>query len=132
MLEHIEHDHAELERAQRHLRPGGAVIVLSPAFEFLYSEFDRAVGHFRRYNKRSLAAAFPAQLRRERLFYLDSVGMLTSLANRFVLRQNNPNAGQIRLWDRVIVPVSKWIDPLVGYTFGRSLIAIYRKDAASN
>jgi len=127
VLEHIEDDAAELRRAAERLRPNGALIVLSPAYESLFSEFDRAVGHFRRYTKRTLLAVCPPQLRPERSFYLDSVGMLTSLVNRHLLKQGTPTSAQIRLWDRTIVPISRVVDLLVLRSFGRSVIAIFRK-----
>ena len=50
VLEHIENDRQELNQAASHLRPGGRIIVLSPAHQRLFSEFDSAIGHFRRYN----------------------------------------------------------------------------------
>ncbi len=53
VLEHIEDDRAEVLAAARHLRAGGHLIVLAPAHQFLYTPFDKAIGHFRRYNKRS-------------------------------------------------------------------------------
>jgi hypothetical protein len=36
------------------LRPGGSVILYVPAFEALYSDFDRRIGHHRRYTKHDL------------------------------------------------------------------------------
>lgn len=54
MLEHIEADAAEMNKAAALLNPGGHIIVLSPAFQFLYNPFDKAIGHYRRYNKRML------------------------------------------------------------------------------
>lgn len=127
VLEHIEDDHGELVRAAARLRDGGHLVVLSPAYQFLFSEFDRAVGHHRRYTRRTLAAAFPSELTRARLFYLDSVGMMTSLANRLVLSQGEPTPQQIRLWDRVLVRMSRLVDPLVLWSFGRSVIGVYRR-----
>ena len=127
VLEHIEHDREELERAAALLAPNGALIVLSPAFPFLFSDFDRSVGHFRRYTARSLAAVMPARLRRVRLHYLDSVGFLASLANRALLRQSMPTAAQIGLWDGWMVPVSRLVDPLFSRLFGRSVIAVYER-----
>lgn len=127
VLEHIEDDHGELERAAARLSEGGHLIVLSPAYSFLFSKFDEAVGHFRRYTGKTLAAAYPKALSKERLFYLDSVGMLTSLVNRLFLKQGEPTPDQIRLWDRVLVQTSKFVDPLVFRSFGRSVIGIYRR-----
>lgn len=129
VLEHIEDDRGELERAREFLKPGGKLVVLSPAFQFLYSPFDAAVGHHRRYTARTLAAVMPAGVERVRLFYLDSVGMLTSLVNRFVLKQGTPDIDQIKLWDRVIVRVSRFVDPLTFHSFGRSVIGVYERPA---
>jgi len=127
VLEHIEGDAAELARAAGLLAPGGCIVVLSPAFNFLYSEFDRAIGHFRRYTTRSLAAVFPPSLRRRQLYYLDGVGFLASLANRVLLHQSAPSRQQIELWDRRMIPVSRYIDPVVRPFFGRSVIAVYER-----
>ncbi|MFT5478984.1 MAG: SAM-dependent methyltransferase [Planctomycetota bacterium] len=127
VLEHIEDDRGELEAASRFLKPGGKLVVLSPAFQFLFSPFDAAVGHHRRYTAKGLIGVMPAELEKVRVFYLDSVGMLTSLINRFVLKQGTPDIGQIQLWDRVIVRVSRVVDPVVGYSFGRSVIGVYGK-----
>jgi len=127
VLEHIEHDGEELERASTLLAPGGALIVLSPAFAFLYSDFDRSVGHFRRYTAQTLAAVMPEGLRRRRLHYLDSIGFLASLANRVLLRQAMPSARQIGFWDGRIVPVSRVTDPLVAHRFGRSVVGVYER-----
>jgi 2-polyprenyl-3-methyl-5-hydroxy-6-metoxy-1,4-benzoquinol methylase len=127
VLEHIEHDAEELRRAAALLGRGGCIVVLSPAFGFLYSEFDRAVGHFRRYTRRTLAAAFPASLRRRQLRYLDGVGFLASLANRMLLHQSIPSRQQIELWDRRMIPVSRLVDGLFQRWFGRSVLAVYQR-----
>ena len=127
VLEHIASDHDELVGAAALLSPGGHLVVLSPAFQWLFSEFDAALGHERRYDKRTLSAAFPPELERVRLFYADTLGMMLSLANRLMLRQSLPSRSQIRFWDRVVIPVSTFLDPLLGRSFGRSIIAIYRK-----
>jgi SAM-dependent methyltransferase len=127
VLEHIETDREELLRATAHLAPGGAIVVLSPAFGLLFSEFDRAVGHFRRYTRETLAAVFPPTLRRRRLTYLDSVGFVASLANRALLKQSLPSARQIAFWDRAMIPTSRWVDSMLGRWIGRSIIAVYER-----
>jgi hypothetical protein len=127
VLEHIEDDRREAERAAALLSQGGSLIVLSPAFPLLYSEFDRALGHFRRYTRRSLAAVMPPTLTRRRLEYLDSVGFLASLGNRLLLKQELPTARQIALWDRVMVPASRVVDPVLARGFGRSVLAVYER-----
>lgn len=126
VLEHIEPDRAELELASRHLAPGGRLVVLSPAHQWLYTAFDAAIGHVRRYDRRSLLAAKPAGLEIERLDYLDSIGMLASLGNRALLRSAMPSERQIALWDGWMVPISRWLDALLGRRLGKSILAVYR------
>ena len=131
VLEHIEDDRGELQRAAALLREGGHLVVLCPAHQALYSELDRAVGHFRRYDAKSLTACGPTGLELESVFYLDSVGMLASFANRALLKQANPTLGQIQVWDRFMIPLSKVLDVCVGRRLGKSVIAVWRRPRAS-
>jgi SAM-dependent methyltransferase len=87
VLEHIERDREELERAVEHLDPGGHLAILAPAHQSLFSPFDTALGHFRRYSRTSLLALGPPGTRVVLARYLDSVGLLASLGNRLVLRK---------------------------------------------
>ena len=127
VLEHIAEDREELARAASHLLPGGRIVVLSPAHQWLFSAFDLAIGHVRRYDKATLLLAKPADMFTERLFYLDSVGMLASLGNRVLLRSASPSIGQILLWDRWMVSVSRRLDRIAGFRVGKSIVAVFRK-----
>ena len=129
VLEHIEADGDELAAAANLLQPGGHLIVLSPAHQFLYSKFDAAIGHYRRYNKASLRQRSPANCQLEAIFYLDCVGMFASLANRIVLRQSLPTLAQIKTWDDYIIPVSRVLDPLLGYALGKTIVSIFTLSA---
>jgi SAM-dependent methyltransferase len=131
VLEHIERDAEELARAACLLRPGGHIVVLSPAHQWLYSEFDARIGHCRRYSRRSLLATAPPGVTLVRLRYLDAAGMSASIANRLVLRQGMPTSAQVLFWDRRLVPVSRFVDPLLGYRVGKSILAVWRRDDSS-
>ena len=61
------------------------------------------------------------------LRYLDSVGMMASLGNRLLLRAGMPTLRQILAWDRLMVPLSRRLDPWVGYRFGRSILAVWTR-----
>lgn len=54
VIEHVADPRAFLESALFHLKPGGLVLVNVPALQPLASSYDRAVGHLRRYTRRSL------------------------------------------------------------------------------
>lgn len=127
VLEHIEDDSSEAARAAEHLRPGGRLIVLAPAHQWLFSPFDAAIGHFRRYNRRSLAAAIPNDLQLVELAYLDAVGLVASAGNRFISRSSSPSLAQIKLWDNVMIPLSRLLDPMLLHSIGKSVFGVWRK-----
>jgi 2-polyprenyl-3-methyl-5-hydroxy-6-metoxy-1,4-benzoquinol methylase len=127
VLEHIADDRAELELAADRLRPGGHLVVLAPAHPWLFTPFDAAIGHYRRYTKATLRAAAPEAMVLIRLAYLDAVGLLASMGNRWVLGSALPTRGQIAAWDRLLVRLSRWADPLLGYSLGKSVLAVWEK-----
>jgi hypothetical protein len=126
VLEHIENHRAEMLAAASHLSQRGHLIVLSPAHNWLFSPFDQAIGHFRRYTRATLREAAPEHLKLVCLRYLDGVGLLASLANRMVLKSGAPTKSQIRFWDTCMVPLSRVVDPLLGYRVGKSIIGVWR------
>ncbi len=127
VVEHIERDADELRMAAQRLVPGGRLIVLVPAHQFLFSPFDAAIGHYRRYTRATLRAVAPPDCKIETLRMLDSVGFFAALANRTVLRSSMPTPRQIQVWDRLMVPLSRWLDPLTAYSFGKSIVAIWSR-----
>lgn len=127
VLEHIKEDREELDRASRLLHSRGRIIVLAPAHQWLYTPFDRAIGHFRRYNRSSLSACKPKNCVLEKLIYLDSAGMLASIANLLFLRQAMPSMREILFWDRFLVPSSKLLDTATLHLIGKSILGVWRK-----
>ena len=127
VLEHIEHDKKEIETAAQLLKPKGHLIILSPAFGFLYSSFDKAIGHYRRYKKQELENLIPVSLKKKSLRYLDSAGFLMSLTNRLVLKQKYPTQQQVNFWDRFGIPVSRVMDKILFFSFGKSILGIWEK-----
>jgi hypothetical protein len=130
VLEHIEKDHEEIEMATKILKDGGHLIVLSPAFQFLYSPFDRAIGHYRRYHKRDIIKLAPESLKPVQLQYLDSFGFIASVMNKLFLHQSYPTKKQVSFWDKTLVQISKVTDPLFFYSFGKSILAVWEKKSA--
>lgn len=127
VLEHIEDDQGELERVGDRLSDAGCIVAVSPAHQSLYTDYDAHIGHHRRYDKAMLRDITPANLSLERLEYLDAVGALASLANRFLLRQGDVRPAQFFTWDRLMVPLSRAVDPLLGRQLGKSILSVWRK-----
>jgi 2-polyprenyl-3-methyl-5-hydroxy-6-metoxy-1,4-benzoquinol methylase len=56
ILEHIQDDLDFLKVSSFYLKKGGYLIINVPAHNFLFSKYDKLMGHQRRYNKQSLKA----------------------------------------------------------------------------
>lgn len=127
VLEHIERDGEEMKKAATLLNAGGHIIILSPAFQFLYNPFDKAIGHYRRYNKKMLRGITPAGLQLISCRYYDSVGYFAALVNKLFLRKKYPTQRQVLFWDNWMVPVSRLTDQVFFHSFGKSIIGIWKK-----
>ncbi len=126
VLEHIEDDLFALDQIRRVLKPGGKLALLVPAHQFLYGEFDRALGHFRRYERRELASKFEKTgfTVREMKFF-SFVAALPWLINGRLLKRDYLPVGQTNLANR-LVPLLK-LERFIGPPCGLSLIAIAQK-----
>jgi SAM-dependent methyltransferase len=127
VLEHIEDDAEALRAAGRLIRAGGAVVVFVPAFPFAMSDFDRAIGHYRRYTKASARDAFSrAGLGMEELRYVNAPGLAAWTVGMRLLRMRPREGLVLRGWDRAVVPVARRVERRVSPPFGQSLLAVGR------
>jgi hypothetical protein len=131
VLEHIP-DHVGALRAGHTLvRPGGAVIMFVPAFEFAMSPFDEKVGHVRRYTKRQLRSAMTeAGLEVQEVKYVNMPGLLAWFVGMRLLKMTPGEGPLLRLWDRVVVPIARRLESRVSAPFGQSVFAVARVPAA--
>ena len=127
VLEHIKKDLSEVRTASKKLKKNGYLIFNVPAYQSFFSEFDRSVGHYKRYNKKDfINIEKKTNLKIEKLVYYDSIGFLFLVLNKiFSLKQTNLK-NKIFLWD-LLIPVSKLIDFLTFNMFGKSLLCVFRK-----
>ena len=127
VLEHIKKDLSEVRTASKKLKKNGYSIFNVPAYQSFFSEFDRSVGHYKRYNKKDfINIEKKTNLKIEKLVYYDSIGFLFLVLNKiFSLKQTNLK-NKIFLWD-LLIPVSKLIDFLTFNMFGKSLLCVFRK-----
>jgi SAM-dependent methyltransferase len=74
VIEHLQDDAGALRELRRVTRPGGALLVTVPAYQWLWSGHDEVNHHHRRYNRRTLlAAAVSAGWRAERSTHFNSL-----------------------------------------------------------
>nr|WP_239676954.1 methyltransferase domain-containing protein [Natronosporangium hydrolyticum] len=127
VLEHIEDDSAALRSLAGLVQPGGAVVVYVPAFNGAMSRFDRMIGHYRRYTKRSLAATMTAAgLRVERLHYVNSVGLISWFLLMRCLRMVPRDTLALRCYDATVIRSVSWLERFLRPPFGQSVFAVGR------
>ena len=51
VIEHIKDDKKEIFKAYKRLKKNGYLVISVPAFQYLYTDYDRKIGHHRRYDK---------------------------------------------------------------------------------
>ena len=56
VLEHIDNDEEALNLIHNKLTSDGRLIILVPAYQFLFGQRDKGIGHFRRYSKNELVS----------------------------------------------------------------------------
>ncbi len=126
VLEHIEDDDGALrDIAGSLLKPGGRVVLWVPAFSFLYSDFDRRIGHYRRYTVPGLRAQLSAAGYDVRdIRYVNAVGAIAWLMLARFLRRTPTNGTAVNIFDRYFVPVLKRIERRWHPPFGQSVLAV--------
>ena len=56
VLEHLENPNEVLDEIYRVLEPGGLLVLSVPAHQWLFSDFDKSIGHFRRYSRKKIVS----------------------------------------------------------------------------
>jgi SAM-dependent methyltransferase len=131
VLEHFEDDAGLLALLARSVVPGGTIVLWVPAFQSLYGEFDRSVGHFRRYTPATLRdAAVRAGLAVELVRPVNLLGGLAWWAAVRMGRAMAPQGGAVGVYDRVLVPATRVLDRLVPIPFGQSVLGVLRTPSA--
>lgn len=129
VLEHIEEDKAAIEDLISALKPGGKLMIFVPAFNLLYSGFDKKVGHFRRYRKKSLRDLFDqGKVEIEELRYFDFIGFFFALIFKLLgLKADNINRRNVIIFDRLFFPLNKVFDPIFRGFLGKNVYVVVRK-----
>lgn len=128
VLEHIADDQAVLREIADRLDPGASLVIWVPAFQLLYSRFDAKLGHERRYRIRQLEADVrTAGYDVVESRYVNLPGWFSWLLLVRILRSEPTSPTMIRIFDRWIVPVVRWIESRVTMPFGQNVFLVARK-----
>ena len=126
VLEHIEDDIFVLQRLQQVLPRGARLVFLVPFNPKLYSNFDRELGHFRRYRKAELESKMANQgFEVERQFFFNKAGVLAWWVGNVLCRQRTITPWQLKIYN-LLTPVFRVLDHCLPI-HGLSTIVVARK-----
>ena len=128
VLEHIENDKKEILNALEKLTDGGHLIICVPAHNYMYSNFDKEIGHFRRYEMNFFENLDLKNANVKKIFFLDAFGQLLYFLNKIVFsKEVYPTKLKIFIWDKIFIPITYIVDFLSFYKFGKNIICIIQK-----
>jgi SAM-dependent methyltransferase len=125
VLEHIEDDSGALRSLSRLVEPGGTIVLWVPGYMQLYGDFDRRVGHVRRYTPETLRAAIVGAGLRPTT--VRPVNLLGGIAWWLAVRRGgvgSPRPGLLRVYDAIIVPVTRALESRITPPFGQSVLGV--------
>tara|TARA_B100000575_G_C23006820_1_gene580067 strand:+ start:185 stop:868 length:684 start_codon:yes stop_codon:yes gene_type:complete len=127
VLEHIESDLEEIDDALSKLCKGGYLIIVVPAHQELFTNFDREIGHFRRYDKKFFNRNYNnASI--EKLIYIDAMGYFLYFLNKVIFtKETYPSSLKVQIWDKIFTPITILVDFILGYKFGKNVLCVLKK-----
>jgi hypothetical protein len=126
VLEHIEDDRAVLANLYATVPEGCRLVVLVPFNPRLYSDFDRALGHFRRYDSGELDGKMrEAGFSVEHQFFFNKVGVIAWYVANTLGGQGALKPWQLRIYN-MLTPVFRMLDRVLPMP-GLSTVVIGRK-----
>lgn len=129
VLEHIENDVEILENLQQLLTTNGKLILYVPAYQILYSNFDKKLGHKRRYSKKDLVKKIKnAGFEIIKVEYADMLGFLSAAIFKILVNSDKLNKKTLKFYDKYIFPISSFLDKIgFKYLFGKNILLIARQ-----
>lgn len=127
VIEHLADDGMAIRYCHFLLRPGGRLILLAPAYPYLYCEFDRALGHYRRYTRSSLSqVAVTNGFNLVTSHYFNFLGIAGWLVSGKWLGHKQLAKNEMAAFNK-LVPLAKAADALIGKRAGLSAIVVTEK-----
>lgn len=128
VLEHIEDDLFELTKIHRTLADGGKCFIFVPALMSLYGEFDRKIGHFRRYSKTELEEKCKkAGLKIIMSKYFDLSGIIPWWIKYKLLRSDSLESGAVTLYDKIAIPFISRFEKFIPAPIGKNILLVAEK-----
>ncbi|MBT8231061.1 MAG: class I SAM-dependent methyltransferase [Saprospiraceae bacterium] len=126
VVEHIKDDNLAIVNCKKLLKNGGQLVILVPAYQWMYNSFDTALEHYRRYTKKRLNGLLSKHLNIIHHQYFNVFGMAGWFVSGKILRKKTIPRNQMELYDKLIW-ISKTLDKIVFNKIGLSVISVGKK-----
>lgn len=124
VIEHIENDKLAAINCHKLLKDGGRLIVLVPAYQFLYNRFDKELEHYRRYTRKTLTSLFKlANFDIDISKYFNFMGIPGWYVSGKLQGNKTIPKGQMTLYNK-LVPAFKIVDRMLLNKIGLSVISV--------
>ncbi|MFO0359661.1 MAG: class I SAM-dependent methyltransferase [Flavobacteriales bacterium] len=126
VVEHIEDHHLAMRNAAKLLKKNGNLIILVPAYQWLYNAFDRELGHYRRFTKKTLSLFIPNNVELVKMRYFNFAGIPGWFVSGSILKKKEISPNAMRLFNRAL-PIVKLTDLILFKKVGLSVWFVARK-----
>lgn len=128
VVEHVAHPETAINTCIRLLKPKGKLVILVPAYQSLYNNFDKELGHYTRYTAKTLKALLEKEtsLAVTHTRYFNAMGILGWWFNGAVLGKKLIPENQLK-WYNKAVPLFRLLDRITFHRVGLSVIAAAHK-----
>lgn len=126
VIEHIKDDALAIKNAKKLLKTGGHLVILVPAYQWMYNSFDTALEHYRRYTKKHLNELMSSELTVVHSQYFNVFGMAGWFVSGKIMKKKSIPRNQMELYDKLIW-ISKTLDKIVFNKIGLSVISVGKK-----
>ena len=128
-MEHIKDDKEEIINCLNKINKEGYLVILVPAHNKLYSNLDKDVGHYRRYEKSFFENLNLSNGEIVELKYMDCMGYFLYYMNKLIYKKEiYPSGFKIFIWDKIFTPLTVLLDFITGYKFGKNILCIIKKN----
>jgi len=127
VVEHIYDDMLAFKNCHKLLNRGGHLIILVPSYQKLYNNFDKELGHYRRYNKATISNLFlKSKFNIIHKQYFNFFGIFGWYLTGSLLKKKTIPRNQMKFYN-LLVPIFKIIDKLLFNSVGLSTIVVGKK-----
>ena len=137
VIEHIKNDEEIIEFLSKVLKSDGNILITVPAYNFLYTERDKVLGHFRRYNSNTLKKKTNKYFKIIKLSYYNFFLFFLSLVLFVSLKlfkikslitspENTPNSFLNNLFYKIFAS-EKFFLKHINFPVGASIVCLAKK-----